>query len=177
MIQLATVYWFLIVLFAVIGFLRGWTREIVSTAGIILALFATWQFDGALLKPLTKGATEQQIFYLYAGILAIIAFFSYQTPSVAARLSEGRYWARREGLQERLLGLVIGGINGYLLFGSVWYYLDVTRYPFPPFIVAPAPGSASYAMVESLPLIFLVNSQLLTILVVVLFLFVIVAMI
>ncbi len=178
MIQLSSFLWMMIVLFAVVGSLRGWTREIVATAGIILALFATYQFDTILIQPLTKGASPQQIFFLYSGLLAIITFFAYQTPGAAARLSEGRMWGhRREGLQERLLGLVIGAVNGYLVFGSIWYYLDRTGYPFAPFIYAPPPGSASAAMVQSLPLIFLVQGNLLTILVVVLFLFVIIAMI
>lgn len=178
MIQLSTIYWFLILMFAIIGFMRGWTREIVASAGIILALFATWQFDAVLLQPLTQGATPQQIFYLYSGILVLIGLFAYQTPTTAARLSEGRLWSdRRQGLQERLLGLVIGGVNGYLIFGALWYYLDRTGYPFPPFIVAPPVGSASAAMVSSLPLIFLVQGNLLTILVIVLFLFVLITMI
>ncbi len=165
-------------LFAAIGFLRGWTKEIVATAGIILALFASWQFSAILIQPLTRGATPEQIFYLYTGLLLLITFFAYQTPGTAARLSEGRMWAsRREGLQERLLGTVIGAVNGYLVFGSIWYYLDVTQYPFAPFITAPQPGSASATMVGSLPLIFLVQGNLLTVLVIILFLFVIIAMI
>jgi uncharacterized membrane protein required for colicin V production len=178
MVQLSTFLWMMIVLFAVVGFLRGWTKEIVATAGIILALFTSWQFQGFLITPLTRGASPEQVFYLYTGLLAIITFFAYQTPGTAARLSEGRMWsARREGLQERLLGAIVGGINGWLVFGSVWYYLDATNYPFNPYIIAPAPGSASAAMVSSLPLIFLVQGNLLTILVIVLFLFVIIAMI
>jgi hypothetical protein len=108
----------------------------------------------------------------------VITFFAYQTPGTAARLSEGRMWSsRREGLQERLLGLVIGAVNGYLVFGSIWYYLDVTQYPLSPYITAPVPGSASAAMVSALPLVFLVQGNLLTVLVIVLFLFVIIAMI
>lgn len=178
MMQLSTFLWMMIILFAIIGFLRGWTKEIVSTAGIILALFTTWQFQNILIQPLTKGATGEQIFYLYSGLLIIITFFAYQTPGTASRLSEGRMWSgRREGLQERLLGAVIGGVNGWLIFGTIWYYLDATHYPFSPFIIAPAPGSASAAMVSTLPLIFLVQGNLLTILVIVLFLFVIIAMI
>jgi uncharacterized membrane protein required for colicin V production len=178
MMQLSTFLWSLIGIFAVIGFLRGWTKEVVATAGIILALFTSWQFSSILIQPLTQGASPEQVFYLYTGLLLIITFFAYQTPGTAARLSEGRMWAnRREGLQERLLGTVIGAVNGYLVFGSIWYYLDVTQYPFPPYIFAPTPGSASAAMVGSLPLIFLVQGNLLTILVIVLFLFVIIAMI
>jgi uncharacterized membrane protein required for colicin V production len=178
MMQLSTFLWVMIIIFAIVGALRGWTREIVATAGIILALFASWQFSNVLFQPLLAGANAQQIFYFYTGLLALVTFFAYQTPGTASRLSEGRLWGgRREGLQERLLGFIIGGINGYLVFGSAWYYLDATGYPFAPFITAPAPGSPSAAMVQSLPLIFLVENNLLTILVIVLFLFVIIAMV
>jgi hypothetical protein len=178
MIQLSSVLWMMIVMFAVVGFLRGWTREIVATAWIILALFTSQQFAPIVFDPLVQNASGEQVFYLYTGILALVTFFAYQTPTTAARLSEGRMWGgRREGLQERLLGLVVGAVNGYLIFGTVWYYLDRTGYPFNPFIIAPAPGSASAAMINSLPLIFLVQGNLLTVLVIILFLFVIIAMI
>jgi uncharacterized membrane protein required for colicin V production len=178
MVQLSTFLWIMIVTFAVIGAMRGWTKEIVATAGIILALFATWQFTQPVLQPLLQGARNDQVFYVYSFILIIIAFFAYQTPSTAQRLSEGRMWGdRRMGLQERLLGFVVGGVNGYLLFGTIWYYLDWTSYPLAPFVTAPLPNSASAQMVAFLPLIFLVQNNLLTILVIVLFLFVIVAMV
>src|SRR5579859_5021812 len=79
MIQISTVMWAMIALFAAVGFLRGWTKEIVATAGIILALFTLWQFQSILIEPLTHGASPEQIFYLYTGILLIITFFAYQT--------------------------------------------------------------------------------------------------
>jgi uncharacterized membrane protein required for colicin V production len=177
MVQLSTILWTLIVLFAIVGALRGWTRELVSTAGIILALFATWQFDAVLIQPLTRGATPEQIFFLYSGILVVISFFAYQAPTNIVARRQQAVMDRRQGVQERLLGFVLGGVNGYLIFGSIWYYLDRTGYPFAPYIFAPTPGSASAAMVESLPLIFLVQGNLLTVLVVVLFLLVLIAVV
>lgn len=180
MMQLSSVLWMFTLMFAAIGFLRGWTREVVATAGIILALFTQQQFSSLLFDPLTAGATPETHFYLYAGILIVITFFAYQTPTHAYRLSEGRLWgSRREGLQERLLGTVLGAFNGYLVFGSLWYYLDAYNYPFYPYFIAPAPNSPSAQLVASnlLPLSWLVQGNLLTIAVVVLFLFVIVAMI
>jgi uncharacterized membrane protein required for colicin V production len=178
MVQLSTLLFTAIIVFAIVGTMRGWTKEIVSTAGIILALFATWQFDGIILQPLTRGASPDQIFFLYAGILVLVALFAYQTPAAIdlIRAREEASRNRRAGCQERLLGLIIGGVNGYLLFGSLWYYLDRTGYPFAPFVFAPAPGSQSAGLVETLPLVFLVQGQLLTVLVIVLFLFVIVTM-
>lgn len=177
MVQLSTILWTLIVLFAVVGAIRGWTRELIATAGIILALFATWQFDAVLIQPLTRGATPDQIFFLYSGILVVISFFAYQTPNNWVTRRQQAIMDRQQGLQERLLGFVLGGVNGYLIFGSIWYYLDRTGYPFAPYVFAPAPDSASAAMVESLPLIFLVQGNLLAVLVVVLFLFVLIAVI
>ena len=112
MVQLSTILWVLIIMFAIVGLLRGWTREIVASAGIILALFASWQFDSIILQPLTQGATPQQIFFLYSGILMVLAFFAYQTPGAAAQISSSRLWAdRRLGCQERLLGFVVGGVE------------------------------------------------------------------
>ncbi len=180
MMQLSSVLWMATVAFAIVGFLRGWTREIVATAGIILALFTQQQFSSILFDPLTAGAGPEARFYLYGGILVILTFFAYQTPEQARRISNERLWSfRREGLQERLLGPVLGAFNGYLVFGSLWYYLDILNYPFYPYFTAPAPNSPSASLVASgiLPLTWLVHGNLLTVGVIVLFLFVIVAMI
>src|SRR5260221_7200537 len=95
MIQLSTFLWAMIGLFAAIGFLRGWTKEVVATAGIILALFTLWQFQSILIEPLTHGATPEQIFDLYTGIFLLITVFAYQTPAPAAPLSGGRIRATR----------------------------------------------------------------------------------
>lgn len=178
MIELSVFLWLLILLFAMVGFLRGWTREVVATAGILLALFTLYQFQDVFFTPIVRSASPQQQFFLYSGLLTAVTFFAYQTPGTAARLSDGRLWAnRREGLQERLLGAIVGGINGWLFFGSIWYFMFATGYPLDPFIVEPVAGSASAGMINSLPLIFLVQGNLLTILVIVLFLFVIITMI
>jgi uncharacterized membrane protein required for colicin V production len=177
MVQLSTIMWSLVFMFAIIGAIRGFSRELVATAGIVLALFATWQFDGILLQPLTQGGRPDQIFFLYTGILIVITFFAYQTPAAAERVARRQLYEKRMGLQERLLGGVAGMVNAYLIFGSVWYYLDRTGYPFAPFVYAPAPGTSSAAMVSQLPLIFLVQGQLLTVLVIVLFAFVLIAFI
>lgn len=178
MIQLSTFLGLMILMFGMVGFMRGWTKEVVASAGIILALFTIYQFQPVLIQPLLQGAAPEQMVYLWSGILLLITFFAYQTPSTAARLSEGRLWSgRREGFQERLLGMVIGAVNGYLIFGTLWYFVDIMNYPLTPYIVPPPANSASAAMVQNLPLVFLGQGNILTILVIVLFLFVIIAMI
>ena len=39
MLSLTTAFWVLVILFAIVGMMRGWTKEIVATASVILALF------------------------------------------------------------------------------------------------------------------------------------------
>jgi hypothetical protein len=36
------------------------------------------------------------------------------------------------------MGMIMGGINGYLIAGTVWYYLDKAGYPFPNIIIPPS---------------------------------------
>jgi len=72
---------------------------------------------------------------------------------------------------------VLGAFNGYLVVGSLWYYMRVLGYPLAPNIPAPYPGTVSDAMQYSLPLDWLLEGNLLTLLVVILFLFVIIVLI
>ncbi len=162
-------------LFAVIGFMRGWTKELIATAGIVLALFALRQFETIIIDPLTNGQ-QQAKFYLQAAILVLLAVFAYQTPP--ERFARGAR-AAREGIQENILGALIGGLNGYLLFGSLWWYMDNLEYPLSPNILPVVPGSASASMVSALPLSWMLSGDgnVLSLLMIGLFIFVIVAII
>lgn len=176
MIQLSSFLWFMVGLFAVIGFMRGWTKELIATAGIVLALFALRQFETIIIDPLTNGQ-QQAKFYLQAGILVTLAIFAYQTPP--ERFARGDRRVAREGLQEGILGALIGGLNGYLLIGSLWWYMDNLEYPLSPNILPVAPGSASADLVSALPLSWMLSGDgnVLSLLMIGLFIFVIVAII
>jgi len=50
-------------------------------------------------------------------------------------------------VEEILLGLVLGALNGYLLVGSLFFYLDQTGYP-TSLIIAPAADSALRAQID-----------------------------
>ncbi len=177
MIQLSTVLYFMIGFFGLIGFSRGWTKEIIASTGVVLALFTIEQFKAVFLEPLTVGADPAQKFYFYSAILLIIAFFAYQTPSRFDKQTRRKKSMREGGLQESLLGGVLGGFNGYLLVGSLWYYMRVLNYPLAPNISAPYAGTASAMMQLNLPLDWLLDGNLLTLIVVMLFLFVIIVLI
>jgi hypothetical protein len=175
MIQLSSFLWFCIILFATMGYLRGFSKELVALAGIILALFTLIQFEN-FFENIGHGAGLAQIFYVKAFFLGVFTFFAYQTPPDRVTPTKRRIEAR-DNWQNRILGALLGGINAYLVFGSLWYFMDQLAYPLAPHITTPEPGSASASMVSTLPLVWMQQGNLLTLLVIGLFLFILVAII
>jgi len=178
MIELSAVLVMMAIFFAIIGFLRGWNKEIVSTAGIVLGLFALFQFDALLRGTLLANVSRDQVFWVQSGIFIAIVFFAYQTRSIMGsdiqRAREGR-----DNLQESVLGALLGALNGYLIWGSIWYFLDINEFPLAPYVVAPSPGSPSATTQNILPLVLLGggpggNGDLLAVAVIILFIFVLI---
>jgi hypothetical protein len=174
-IQLSAVLLMMALLFALLGYLRGWNKELISMAGIILGLFALFQFDSLLRGVLLRGVARDQVFLIQTILFVAVVFFAYQTRALGRADSPGG----RDRLQEGILGALIGFINGYLIWGSIWYFMDINEYPLAPAVIAPAPGSPSDQARDLLPLVILgggVNGSgdLLAVAVIVLFLFVLI---
>lgn len=148
MIQLSALLWTMAIIFGYIGYTRGWNKEIIATAGIILGLFTLFQFDDVLTDLLVNLPGDQQ-FLARTAIFGIIVFFAYQTRALdrGGNTPEGR-----DALQSSILGAIVGFANGYLIWGSIWYFMDVTNYPLSPYISPPLQGTASADFVDSLPL-------------------------
>lgn len=178
MIQLSSFMYLMIAVFGTIGYMRGWTKELIATAGIVLALFALKQFETIFIDPLTDGKQDSK-FFLQATILLTLAFFAYQTPPERFSRGSPRRSSDREGFQDGILGALVGAANGYLLIGSLWWYMDNLQYPLSPHITPVAPNSASADLVTALPLSWMLSGDgsLLSVLMIVLFVFVIVAII
>ncbi|GAB4521539.1 MAG: hypothetical protein OHK0046_33050 [Anaerolineae bacterium] len=145
--------WAMAAIFAYIGFMRGWNKEIIATSGIILGLFALFEFDDVLQNLLVQLPDDQK-FVVRAVIFSVIVYFSYQTRALIGAAAERARGSGdgRDSLQSSVLGGIVGLFNGYLIWGSLWYWLHVTNYPLSPYISAPLPNSASANFVESLPL-------------------------
>lgn len=152
MIQLSALLWTMAIFFAIIGFLRGWSKEMISTAGIILGLFALFQFDTLIRGTLLANVSRDQVFFVQSVLFILVVYFAYQTRGMGAADRQGR---GRDSLQESVLGGFLGFLNGYLIWGSIWYFLDINQYPLAPYIVAPAPGSPSDQARNLLPLVIL----------------------
>ena len=188
MLSLTTAFWVLVSLFAIVGMMRGWTKEIVATASVILALFTINQlmsplfafigWDNNVIQP---EEIRRWQFFLMSAFLLILAFTGYQGPTLA-RSRVGDRLARRDELQDKLMGFLVGGLNGWLIVGSLWSFLEFRLvaannwarftpdipYPFDPTrIVRPAPELAT--IVDNLPIPFLTQSPYILLLLLILF--------
>jgi hypothetical protein len=173
MMELSMFMVLMIAMFGIVGFMRGWTKELIATAGIVLALFTLKQFETLFIDPLTDGKQDSK-FYLQAAILIGMAFLAYHTPPERLRTGR-RNVSNREGVQDGILGVLVGMLNGYLLIGSLWWYMDNLEYPLSPHITPVIVGSPSADWVDILPLSWLLGGDggLLSMLMVALFIFVI----
>ena len=157
MLELATLVWLFVLVFAAIGLGRGWTKEVIAMAGITLGLFALHQFDAVLREQLLANVSAGGKFLFQCAVLLIIAFFAYQTRALRGGGGSEPDNTGRDALQSKALGGIVGALNGYLLSGSVWYFMHINDYPLAPYIEAPAAGSLSQGTVSNLPLFVLAS--------------------
>jgi len=137
-VSLIVIFWMYVVLFAIIGGMRGWAKELLVTFSVILALTFTTLLSSYVpfVRDVLSKDSPAVFFWLRSIILALLVFFGYQTPNIprfAAKVT-------REKLQDIILGVVIGALNGYLIVGTIWFYMADAQYPFPG-IVSPPPDS------------------------------------
>jgi hypothetical protein len=153
MLSLYVLFLMYIILFAVIGAMRGWAKELMVTFSMALSLFIITVLEtyvGVVRNSITAaGGTAQ--FWLRTTIVILLVFFGYQTPNIKA-LQGARF--AREHLQDTLLGFLLGAFNGYLIIGSLWWFLHQAGYPFD-VILPPQPGFPYYdisvRLIDNLP--------------------------
>ena len=129
MVSLTFVYWLFIGLFGIVGAMRGWAKEILAGFSVILSLFVLNIIETYI--PFVSGAISSASpathFWVRTLILIGLTFFGFQSPSLPQFVGK----TKGERIQDRLLGLILGMINGYLLIGSLWYFMHEAGYPFP----------------------------------------------
>lgn len=176
MISLNVLLFIFIALFAIIGAMRGWAKELLVTFSVILAMFCIIVLETFVpfFKDTISTGTPQTIFWLRTGLLTLLVFAGYQTPRIPRLAETGRFI--RNMLQDGLLGGFLGAFNGYLIFGTIWYYLDVAAYPFK-FVSAPdiatQAGEAASRLLAVLPPQWLMSTPAIYFAVAVAFVFVI----
>jgi hypothetical protein len=150
MMSLLVLFWIFVILFAVIGAMRGWAREILVSSSLILSIFVVTVLERFI--PFIRDLPADSEFWLRFFVTCLLAFFGYQSPNLPRIVASGRF--AREKLQDSLLGIFLGGVNGYLIFGTIWSYMDQAKYPIS-FIIPPDAateiGKQALAYVKYMP--------------------------
>lgn len=144
MISLTSVFWMYVILFAFIGFLRGWAKELLVGFAVIVAIAFNLLLEKYALPDSMTGA-DMTLFWIRVIILAALVFFGYQTVISVARFQNA---GRRERLQDSLFGMFLGALNGYLVMGTFWSYWHAANYP--PGTIVRDGGAAVQRSIEAL---------------------------
>ena len=146
MMSIVYVLWMYVILFAIIGMLRGWAKELLVAFSVIVALTLNHVLRKYVPVVSTLPEDSTSLFWVLSLVLMALVFFGYQTVALIPHLQSK---ATRERLQDSLFGVIVGGLNGYLIFGTVLFYLAQTKYQALPNVVL-APPADMQAVVQNL---------------------------
>lgn len=135
------VFWGTVVLFFImITLVRGYTRELGITILLLLVLFVEVYFGPLLEIVLTerifkqmfqllniKQTEELQRFLLvltFQGLILLVLFLGYEGRTLSFPGGPAK------GVEGFLLDVFIGMVNGWLVAGSLWYYMHKYGYPY-----------------------------------------------
>lgn len=126
----------IVFVFALIGVARGFLRELGVTTIMMFLLFFLSRFepflDMGLQRAMSVGGrfisaqnagTDPLKCWIFILVIIAAAFVSYQGETLTFGGQPPR------GAQGILLGLLMGMLNGYLVAGSIWFYMDKYAYP------------------------------------------------
>jgi uncharacterized membrane protein required for colicin V production len=126
------VFGMIVFMFGLVGLVRGFLRELGVTLAMVLLLFFLSRFEPQLDQGMVRLAAlgsrilpERELlpFLVLLFVIVGVAFVSYQGETLAYRGQGLR------GAPGALLGALVGLVNGYLIGGSIWYYMDKFHYP------------------------------------------------
>ncbi len=160
MVPLDVVLWVFVLLFGLIGALRGWSKEMLVLFSVIVALAMRpifTQYVPALSGFFDRPPEEE--FYIYSGLIILMAIGGYAGPAVSHKLAHA---SARDTLQDMLLGYIIGAVNGFLIVGSIWYFLDAAGYELLGVYPPAANSLAAILASHYLPPVWLSDAVLLT---------------
>ncbi|MCD6576456.1 MAG: hypothetical protein J7K66_00410 [Anaerolineaceae bacterium] len=153
MVSLAVLFYIFIFMFALIGAIRGWAKEVIVTFSVFLGLFiitVLQSYVPAVESYMNNSPIASQVGFK-AIVLSGIVFCGYQTPNLPMFNQNQRF--QRNLLQDLILGFMIGAINGFMIFGSLWYFIHEANYPYT-FILAPIAGTpAGEAALQLIPML------------------------
>jgi uncharacterized membrane protein required for colicin V production len=126
MMSVVYIFWMYVMLFAIIGAMRGWAKELLVVFSVVTSLAVNLLLEKYI--PLVRDLQDpKSLFWIRTIILISLVYFGYQTVALPRLASK----AARERLQDALFGAVLGAFNGYLVAGTVLYFNHEAQYPYP----------------------------------------------
>jgi hypothetical protein len=126
----------LVLVFGIVGLVRGFLKELGVTLVLIVLLFGLTRLSGSLKRILdmvagfTRLSVISQLYdnpvvwlVFYSGIILSVMYLAYQGYVIKYPGNDPK------GIQNVLLSLMVGLINGYLFAGSLWFYMDKYKEP------------------------------------------------
>jgi uncharacterized membrane protein required for colicin V production len=131
----------IILMLGTIGLVRGASKELGVTMALIVLLAVLSQFDNLVAPELMPARVNNllanvgldsdnelrqrtMVWFLYSAVTVITAFLAYHGQDTLAFKFEDPH-----GIGGVVFGWIAGAVNGYLIFGTIWYYLDRLGYP------------------------------------------------
>lgn len=127
----------LLIIFALVGIVRGFLKELGVTTVLLVLLFGLSRLEDKIPQILTtavaavgyavpeapdpRGQLIWASFYILLIVFVTLISYHGETLAFAGKPPKGP-----KGI---LFGLVAGLLNGYLVSGSIWYFLDKYDYP------------------------------------------------
>jgi len=141
MLSIQIVLFMVIFIVAIVGLMRGPSKELGVTMAVVVLLAILSQFNrlvdpaalavrvNALMSGLGMGSGDVMrqrtfVWFLYSSMVIMTAFMAYHGHETLAFGFQDP-----KGIAGAILGAVAGVFNGWLIGGTIWYYLDLLGYP------------------------------------------------
>jgi len=134
-------FFLVVAIFALIGAVRGVARELGVTLMLLVGLMVLLLIDQYLLDDIYRfldvlfpgnvGLQKSIVALAYCAFMVLIAYISYEgrTLSFSSIPIISDLVKSSGGTAGTFAGLVTGAVNGYLLAGTIWYYLACADWP------------------------------------------------
>lgn len=149
MIYVHSVFWLLVIVFAVIGAFRGASKELLVTSALILFLFINFLLADNLFNSILSMEDSvmgaKVLFWIRTVLLSGLTLAGYQIPDNASKFKTRIAGSDRV---DKISGFLMGGINGYLVWGSLWFFMLEAQSRAPEFLKFFIPMDATSVLGE-----------------------------
>jgi uncharacterized membrane protein required for colicin V production len=131
-------------MFGIIGWIRGFAKELGITLIMVAAVLAAYYADTQLAARPFFGGKPWLMVAITSGIIIFGALIAYEGQTITFPIKDPK------GFWGNFFAIFVGLLNGYLIVGSIWYYMN--KYGYPGGIVMPPLTALATSILAWLPL-------------------------